>query len=70
MMGAPNMRSPATLAGGNRAEVSIRNNDTSTIADSNREANFAVLYIARRSRLLPCLAQAVAILADLGRALS
>jgi len=59
-------RSPAPRANAeNRAEV-IRNGFPFTIASVEPKADFAALYIARRYRLSPCLAQAVAALAQLG----
>jgi hypothetical protein len=68
-MMAPDMRGPATaLQSGDRAKGN-RNEAFLTIASPEPEADFAALYIARRYRLCPSLAQAVAVLAGLGRAL-
>jgi len=66
MTGALETRSPAPRANAdNRAEV-IRYGFPSTTASADPKADFAALYIARRFRLSPCLAQAVAALAQLG----
>jgi hypothetical protein len=64
------MRSPAPRANADRAEVSTRNGFPHTIAGAMPEGDFAALYLRRRFGLSPCLAQTVAILAGLGRALS
>ena len=62
------MRSPAPRANaGNRAEVS-RNEFFYNIAKPEAEADFAVLFVARRYRLAAPLARAVVALAGLGRA--
>jgi hypothetical protein len=67
-MSAPQTRSPAPRANaGNRAEVT-RNEASVTISAIELEADFAALFIARRYRLAPPLARAVAALACLGRA--
>jgi hypothetical protein len=63
------MRSPAPRANArNHAEV-IRNETSRTIARAEREADFAVIYLARRFGLAMPLAHALAALANLGRAL-
>jgi hypothetical protein len=68
-MGAPEMRKPGPRANAeNRAEV-IRNGFPFTIPNVETETNFAALYLRRRFGLSPCLAQAVAALANLGRAI-
>ena len=64
------MRSPAPRANaGNRAEVVIRNETSHTIARAEPEADFSVIYLARRFGLAMPLARAIAALANLGRAL-
>jgi hypothetical protein len=50
----------------NRAEVSVRSGFPHTIANPEQEENFAAIYIARRYRLSPSLARAVAALSGLG----
>lgn len=67
---APEMRSPAPRANAENREEVTRNGFTFTIASTEPEANFAALYLRRRFGLSPFLAQAVAALANLGRALS
>ena len=69
MIGRPEMRSPApTLQSGkDRAEVN-RNENLSTIANMETEADLAALYLARRYRLALPLARTIAALASLGRA--
>ena len=66
-MNAPQMRSPASRANADRAEVS-RNGALPTIAKPEPEADFAVMFVARRYRLAAPLARAVVALARLGRA--
>ena len=64
-MTGPQMRSPATRANADRAEV-IRNNAFLTTATAEPEANFAAFYLARRFGLAMPLACAIAALASLG----
>jgi hypothetical protein len=66
-MSAPEMRSPAPLAGENRAK-SVKTPDFSSIARPETEGDFAAVYLARRFHLSPCMARTVAALASLGRA--
>ncbi len=69
MNGAPKTRSPAPRANAeNRAEGN-RNKASHTIDRTEPEADFAAVYIARRFGLALPLAQAIAALANLGRAL-
>ena len=67
-MSASQMRSPAPLGGGNRAN-SNRNEASCTIAKPESEANFAALYLSRRFGLALPLARTIAALANFGRAL-
>jgi len=68
-MSTPEMRSSAPRANaGNRAEV-IRTKTCYTSACTEPEADFAAIYLARRFGLAVTLAQLVATLANLGRAL-
>ena len=67
-MNAPQMRSPAPRANADRAEVT-RNETFPIIFDTQPEADFAALFIARRYRLAAPLARAVVTLAGLGRVL-
>jgi len=60
------MRSPATRANADRAEVD-RNKTSHTIARTEPEADFAAVYLARRFGLAMPLAHVIAALA-LGRA--
>jgi hypothetical protein len=65
MNGARQMRSPAPLGGGNRAEGN-RNETAFTIAHPEPEADFAAIYLARRYALALPMARAIATLARLG----
>jgi hypothetical protein len=68
-MSAPQMRSPAPRRNAeDRAEV-IRNKTSHTIIRIEPEADFDVVYLARRFGLAMPLAHAIAALANLGRAL-
>ena len=67
MSAAPEMRSPAPLGGGNRAEGN-RNGFPFTIARPEAEADFAALYLVRRYGLALPVARTVAALANIGRA--
>ena len=67
-MNFPQMRSPAPRSNaGNRAEVT-RNVISSSTFNTEPEADFAALYVARRYRLAPPIARAVVAMAGLGRA--
>ena len=67
-MTGPEMRSPVPRANAENRAKGNRNEAFSNIGSPEPEADFAALYIARRYRLSPCVAHAVAVLAGLGRA--
>ena len=67
MSAAPEMRSPAPLAGGKDRAEGNRNGFPFTIAKPEREENFAALFLARRYGLARPVARTIAVLANVGR---
>ena len=69
MPDALSRKSPAPLAGGKDRANFVHKQALSTIAGPEPEADFAAVFIARRYRLALPVAQTIAVLAGLGRAL-
>jgi hypothetical protein len=63
----PEMRSPAARGNADRAEV-VRSTAAYSIGTIESEADFALLFVARRNRVPFSLARAIVALAGLARA--